>query len=68
MAGNSARPTRRLSPDPLYEAEDGRRYEAILAAVPRARYDALRVFEEFERHFADKTTRVVSMSEIEKGY
>lgn len=49
----------------LLEAEDGRRYEAILA-IPRARYDGLRVLELCERHLADRTTRVISIGPLDE--
>jgi hypothetical protein len=46
----------------VLEAEDGSRSEAVLA-IPKARYDGLRVLELFERHHMAGTTRILSVSE-----
>ena len=43
--------------------DDGTRAEAILA-IPKARYDGMRILEVFERHRMAGTTRVIGMSEI----
>ncbi len=48
----------------LLEEEDGRRFVGILA-IPRERYDGLRVLELFERHRLAGSTRVVEIRESE---
>jgi len=46
----------------VLKAEDGSRSEAVLA-IPKARYDGLRVLELFERHRMAGSTRIVSVRE-----
>jgi TubC N-terminal docking domain len=42
----------------VFKGEDERYTEAVLT-VPREHYDGLRVFELYERHLAERTTRIV---------
>lgn len=47
----------------ILQQHDGTRTEAVLA-IPKARYDGVRVLELFERHRMAESTRVVSVKEV----